>query len=381
MIRTINVFSPGDSRNITLWSNVPYMLCRALERCGYRVNRIDYHDNAFRRRKWLKPLVRLCDVIRLVGINFSVYTWVYYRSADCKIARAAREFQADLNITTSFDMCNRFTDKPNVVIGDWTQEYLYRRRLHRRVKGHDRVRILRQKQAIERSDYVVSLFPQCAEDMRAHYDNPRIFHLGCNAVNSVYDGEIDPEAVSGTKAASRKILFVGRKRYLRAARLLVESFTDLLSVQPDAELHIVGLSASDLHVPPPATACVHFHGYLNKADPAQRELYYRLMLEARVFTNPSPLWGGYSSTIEAMYFCNPVVISPYEDFTSEFGAANSFAFYCPEFTREGLTAILAGIFSEPEEEYTARCRAARAAVEEYTWENWVRRLIALVEKG
>ena len=251
MIRTVNVFSPGDSRSITLWSNVPYMLCRALERCGCRVNRIDYHDNAFRRRKWLKPLVRLCDVIRLFGINFSVYTWFYYRSADRTIREADRKFPADLQITTSFDMCNRFSAKPNVVIGDWTQEYLYRRRLHRRVKGHDRVRILRQKQAIERSDYVVSLFPQCAEDMRAHYDNPRIFHLGCNAVNSVYDGVFDPEAVCRAKASSRKILFVGRKRYLRAARLLVESFADLVSSQPDAELHIVGLSASDLKVPPP----------------------------------------------------------------------------------------------------------------------------------
>lgn len=41
MIREVTVFSPGDSRSLTCWSNVPCLFTKSLESKGIKVNRVN----------------------------------------------------------------------------------------------------------------------------------------------------------------------------------------------------------------------------------------------------------------------------------------------------------------------------------------------------
>ena len=67
-------------------------------------------------------------------------------------------------------------------------------------------------------------------------------------------------------------------------------------------------------------------GTYGKTSP-EREKYYNLLKSARVLINPASKWGGYSSTIEAMYYGCPIIVSPYDDFIEEFGKLIPFGYY------------------------------------------------------
>ena len=376
-IRTVNVFTAGDSTDLSVWSNVPYLLCRTLERKGYTVNRIDYESLRSGIVRWL---VLLGDFVyrrfdRKHGKGY-FYAKVYYALVDRKIRRAARNWPADLDITP-YNCGNPYAPQPTLLLGDWTQDYLYRVRLKRVPEGYQKYYAARQDAVIEGSDCVVSLFARCAEDMRMRYRNPHMYHLGRNVVNNLCPEPFDPGQVCLRKSASRRILFVGKRHYLPAARQLLRVFGRLRAACPGVELDIVGLTAKELGVPVPEG--VRCHGYLNKGVPAERDAYYRLLLDAGVFVNTTQLWGGYSSTVEAMYFCNPVVISPYEDFTAEFGDKIPFGAYCTDGDDDRLCAILRSLFAG-DGEHLRMCRAAHAAVADYTWDNFVDGLLRLAEE-
>lgn len=373
-IWTVNVFTAGDSRDLSVWSNIPFLLCRTLEKRGCRVNRIAYpRDEGWLRRgllaaDWLWRHLRCDEKGRL-------YAKLYYALVDRAVRRASRKYPADLDITP-FNCGNAFSPQPTLLLGDWTQEYLYRMRLGRQPAGYQKYYAARQDEVIERSDCVVSLFARCAADMRGRYRNPQIFHLGRNVVNDVCDSAFDLEAILRGKSASERILFVGKRHYAAAARQLVRVVARLRETRPGLTLDIVGLSRDELGI----SSCegVVFHGYLNKSIPSQRAAYYGLLKGAKAFVNTTPLWGGYSSTVEAMYYGCPVVIAPYADFTEEFGAEIPFGAYCADTDDERLCALLGGLFDDPAR-YDRMCREAHRAVQDYTWDRYVDALLRLAE--
>lgn len=374
-IRTVNVFTAGDASDLSVWSNIPCLLCRTLEKKGLRVNRIAYpRDEGVLRFLLLAGdrVYRFFD--RRHGKGW-FYAKVYYALVDRTVRRASRNYPADLDITP-YNCGNFRSPQPTLLLGDWTQEYLYRTRLGCAPQGYQKYYAARQNEVIERSEGVVSLFARCAEDMRARYRNPHIYHLGRNVVNNVFEGLFDPEAICTAKRTSRRILFVGKRHYAAAARQLVRVFQRLRCTIPDVELDLVGLTPEEVGVSVPEG--VHFHGYLNKSISAQRDVYYRLLTEARAFVNTTPQWGGYSSTVEAMYFCCPVIISPYEEFTFEFGETIPFGAYCTVDDDARLGDLLCGMF-EDEEAYGLMCREAHRAVADYTWDAFADELLRVAE--
>lgn len=375
-IHTVNVYTAGDSRDLSVWSNIPWLLCRTLERRGCKVNRIAYPRDEGLLRVFLLAADWICRHLDHRYEKGRLYARIYYALVDRTVRKASRKYPADLDITP-FNCGNAYAPQPTLLLGDWTQEYLYRTRLGCRPQGYQKYYAARQDRVIEHSDGVVSLFARCAEDMREHYDNPYIYHLGRNVVNDVCDFPFDLEAICRTKSESRRILFVGKCHYAAAARQLVRILPRLREAQPRLQLDIVGLSREELGGTAPDG--VVFHGYLNKSIPAQRETYYRLLIGAKAFVNTTPLWGGYSSTIEAMYYCCPVVIAPYADFTEEFGAEIPFGGYCSDTDDDRLCALLCGMFSDAEH-YGKMCREAHRAVQDYTWDNYVDALLQVAER-
>ena len=200
----------------------------------------------------------------------------------------------------------------------------------------------------------------------------RIFHLGNNVVNNLCDREPVAEEIIPRKRQSKRILFVGNAKYAEGCRLLLDAFDRLLRLDPEYRLDVVGMKAdrfSDRTIPPQVT----FHGYLNKDDKRQRECYYRLLFDASLFVNPTMIWGGYSSTIEAMFFYTPVIVAPYKDFVTEFGDNPSFGLYNREFNADCLLANMKRILTE--ESYETRCLEAHRRTEDHTWDNYVEKIL------
>lgn len=286
-----------------------------------------------------------------------------------------RHCHADLCIFLNFDFHNKFNDIPSLLFCDWTYQILILDHLSRKPYFFETRFSQWQRAVIENAEHVVSLFPVCAEMMRRSYPTANIHHLGSNVVNSLYDKPFRLDAFIERRLASKDILFIGNNGYRAGAQLLIEAVGRLRDAHPDMQLHIVGMTGGDL---PQAPGFVHCHGYLHKDNEAGRTLYYDLITRARLFCNPTPAWGGYSSTIEAMFFGTPVVVSPYKDFVAEFGSDIPFGAYNDVFEAEALATTIGRVITA--EGYAGMCREAHERVKDYTWDAYVDRLLGLVAR-
>lgn len=143
-------------------------------------------------------------------------------------------------------------------------------------------------------------------------------------------------------------------------------------------LHVIGLTRAQTRVN--AQAHVTFHGYLDKADPGQRRTYYDLMEQARLFVNPTPKWGAFSASLEAMYLHTPVVLSPYMEFTRTFPRYGELGYFLQYNDPAELAVTLARAFDD-RREWIKKALAAHAAVKDMTWDNYVDRFLTDLNKA
>lgn len=218
----------------------------------------------------------------------------------------------------------------------------------------------------------MSLFPACAGYMRQDYPDARVSYLGGNVINSLYPKSLDVNEILLVKKNSNKILFIGGKKYLDGARKLVEAFK-IMRGNEKLELHLIGLTKPMFENLPDNVYC---HGYLRKDVDGERDIYYDLLISSRTVVNPTPLWGGYSSTVEAMYFYTPVIVSPYDDFVKEFGREINFGIYNEEYNPSVLARNISALFQR--EDYEEMCVNAHERVKTYTWDNYVDKILRLM---
>ncbi|WDF68963.1 hypothetical protein PQ465_00980 [Sphingobacterium oryzagri] len=370
-MKEINIFSFGDSKLPRTWSNVPYLLSKTLEEKGYKINRLDINPNRYLQYIYNRFIYPITKLRRKDNVYLYERTYINYLLTYLRIYIFNKRYSnADLNITTNFSFYNRFSEKPNILLCDWDLNIGIRDFLSRDPYPMELKAIQRQKNVIEKSDLVISLFPKAAQKMRKTYENQHIYHLGTNVINSLYEGQLNEEEIIAKKKQSFEFLFVGSKNYIQGAKLLVEAASLLTAVYPDIRVNIVGISEDDF---PLKYNFVKLYGYLDKNDRSDRAVYYDLMLKARIFINPTKTWGGYSSTIEAMYFYNPIIISPYGEFTEEFGDEISFGKYCHDFSVEYLVGCIRDIVDS--DSYLTMCSNAHSVVENYTWDNYVDKIL------
>lgn len=181
-----------------------------------------------------------------------------------------------------------------------------------------------------------------------------------------------------TKEKSKKLLFIGRKTtYLEAAKKLIEAYKLLKREEDykDLSLDIVGCAESDFGSLPEGVTC---YGFLNKSEERDRKIYYDLLLGAKVLVNANPKWGAFSSTVEAMYYYTPVIVSPYQDFVKNFGEEIDFGVYNQEFTADSIAKDIISVLNS--DNYTEMCNFAHENVKTYTWENYVKQLCCWVKE-
>ena len=378
MIREVTVFSPGDSRSLTCWSNVPYLFTKSLENRGVKVNRVNIYSNKYIRKTIWKYLIA-----PVVNWLYKEHAYTYEQTSlnraviNLKIKRALAKYKgSDLNIFISYDYLPVGSNVPNVLLCDWTAEYLYTRRQQKVPCKWEQEEIARQRYIIENADYVISLFPDIVRYMSERYKNRNIFYLEQNVINNAYEYSVDKNQIVLNKYCSQILLFIGREGYLEGARMLVQCFQELKKQYPKLELHIIGLTKNNFTFLPDNVYC---YGYLDKSDDKDRACYYDLLLKAKVLINPTPLWAGYSSSVEAMYFYTPIVVSYYQSFVETFGEDISFGFYLKENKSLVLSELIMSILDQEESMYIHLCDAAHNAVKSFTWDSFVDKFLEKIE--
>jgi len=372
-MKTINLYTFGDSRKLSTWSNVPYLFAEALERKGFKLNRID-----------ISPPKRLSHLFN--SISFYIFqrllcrrscpifqrTFIHRWLIDRRLKKAAKAYpEADLNLFLSFGFVNEYSEKPNVLWCDWTDRIVIER-LGRTPQWYEKRSLAHEDNVLKKADAVYTMFPKCQQKMEAMYGRP-IEYLHRNMVNTVFKGSFDVLSNIKRRTLSQSILFIGNIRYKGGALLLIKAMQKLREANPALTLHIIGMTTSDL----PSSKNVVCHGYLHKDIARERDEYYDLLFSCKCLVNPTKGWAGYSSCIEAMYYGCPVIISPYEDFVEEFGSDIPFGYYCDE---TNLQDRIASVFAS--ENYENMCLAAHEAVKDYTWDGYVEEFVlSLQSKG
>lgn len=378
-IKVINVYTFGDAAIARTWSNVPFLLCKTLEEKGYKVNRINIVQN-----RWLQAIYHRLIHIPLIKIGLrkkdTIYhynhSYINYKLTSTKIKWLAKKFNdANLNLFTNFSFVDEFNGKPNVLFCDWDITIAIVDKLGRKPYSEELGAIRRQKSVIEKADLLVSMFADASRQMKLTHATDKIHHLNQNVINNLYPFSLNPSLIMERKRISKDLLFIGTDKYLKGATLLVEVFDSLRHLFPDLKLHLVGIKKADLKSVPEGVIC---YGYLDKSNPNESAIYYELLKNARMFINPTPLWGAYSATVEAMFFFNPVIVAPYGEFVNDFGDDIDFGQYCYKFEHEYLKTCILSIIHDIN--YDTLCSNAHKAVEKFTWSNYVDKLLDLIDK-
>ena len=404
-MKEILFFTNGDANDANVWSNVPYCFSHALENKGITVRRIDYSMNHAFVKFYDLVLRRVLDAFTFRKLRFPYLrtTRLFKFFVERKIKAATQHYpQADLCLFMGYGFYNKWNKIPSLLFSDWTTEMDIQKK---RKPNFLEKRIIRQEEeGINHAQYVISLFPVCCEEMKNKYPKANIHFLGGNVINdlsglrlrethpnppclgrenlttkeqsnlqiSSSSKDIYVDTLLETKYKSKKLLFIGRKTtYLEEAKKLIEAYKLLKQEEAykDYSLDIVGCAESDFGSLPEGVTC---YGFLNKSEEDDRKTYYDLLLNTKVLVNANPKWGGFSSTVEAMYYYTTVIVSPYLDFVKNFGKKINFGVYNQDFTADSITNDIKTIINS--DNYSEMCNFAHEKVKTYTWDNYVKQL-------
>ena len=379
-IREVTVYTNGDSTNISTWSNVPFFLTENLISRGIKVNRVDLSPSPVLNKIYSKTWER---IIRKIYKN-TTYTYfrslVHFLHTRIRIQKAVKTYtNSQLNIFLTFSFSSTgLTKTPAIQFCDWPYEhYIINYRENHKPDLFERRCIRRENSQIEGSNLIFPLFPGVTEYMKERYQNKNIFHLG-NVINSLH--EVTNSQILERKPQSNSLLFIGSKKYAEGAQRLVQAFRELKKDYPTLSLDIIGLNVSDFgsDFGDQLNDGVNCYGYLDKGKQNERELYYSLLQDAKIFVNTTPKWGAFSATLEAMYFYIPVIVTPYKEFVETFGMQIGFGCYCENNSLDLLCANIKKILNHPS--YSTLCINAHESVKDFTWGDYIDKMLKAIEE-
>jgi len=370
MIREITVFTNGDSSLLSTWSNVPYFFTETFIKKGIIVNRIDISPSIAIEKLYNRFLTNY------VTRKFPNTTYDYFRSrlhfflVSFQVLYSMLKFRkSDKFIFLTFSFSTLRYRKSDVIqFGDWTYDYYFKYFLERDPDMFEKLAVQRELKQMKNVSVVVPLFKTVHEYMISSLSMRNVKYLS-NVINNNY-GEIDESVIIQRKIASNKILFVGSVKYIDGARKLLDAFIKIQLNYPFLELHIIGISKEDLDI---KSENVFYYGYLSKDNLQQNEMYYSLFLDSILYVNTTPKWSAFSATIEAMYYCMPVVVEKYPEFISLFGEKNDSIFYCSSDPSQSLYTLILEFLERRKDAYLYR--NARKTVQHHTWGNFIDNLL------
>ena len=367
--------SDGDSRDINTWSNIPFLLGAELEHRGIEVIRVNLQVPWLFRRLWrysFGPRHKLQNW--QTSFDFFRSRTNYWYMTLC-LNRAVRRHGSPgtLLINCSTSAAPTLKDIPVVLLSDWSYHHYITERLGRQPDRSELATIGRETAAMALASLVVLLFPESAARLQRQIPSGRFRFLG----HVINDHPLAPPPIAQSPAATVhrpwRLLFVGRPRYQQGVELLLQALA-LLPADLSVHLDVIGIESQ--HLPSALThrLSVRMHGYLSKAEPEQRQQYYDLLNQADLLINASSLWAGFSATVEAMYRRTAVLTPPYAEFEALFGGTLAFGAYLHALTPDALAAAIANQLHDPLR-LSQQQAAAFKAVESFTWQSFVDRLL------
>lgn len=370
-VKEINVFTNGDARKLSTWSNVPYFFTKTLKEKGIKVNYINTQPNKIIKNIYKFTIWQILKRIKKYD------TYEYYRTqtnrffANRIIKNAVKKYHhADANLFLNFSFSAKsFSKKPTILFGDWTYDLYFLNHKQRVPSCLEKKFIKEEDRCITSADYVFVLFPKVYTYMKLKYNNLKIYYIG-NVVNTLQ--KINFHEIIQKKSDSKSILFIGDTKYKEGAEILIHAVKLAQSKYPNLEIHIVGMKSSDFEHLPNFVTC---YGYLDKAKEQDRATYYNLLKSAKMIVNTTPKWSGFSSVIEAMYFYTPVITTAYEDFTETFGQEINFGILNQN--ADTLSDEILSIIDN--DNYLQICKNAHGAVKDFTWSNYIDKFLKIIE--
>jgi len=362
----------APSRNYKSWSNIPYLLHKNLEKRGYVVKNYVMREVEPLKTVFNLPIRVLNKFFKLGTTYFYVRTpvhffFTYLYSHFIGLMSAKR----DVMVVQGFSYPLHNGKNRQILLGDWPSEYLFEKFLKRTPSRLERKSIDRENSVIEAADAVITLFPNVREYMLRKYKNKNIYCFG-NVVNVDDDVEL-PADIRDRKLNSKRFLFVGQPFYLPGALELIAAARNLRQQGLECEVDIIGIDPSLIGV---EYEWLTVHGYLDKEKPDDKQKYYKLLSDARIFVNTTPGWSGFQALLEAMYFHNPIVARPNESLNSYFSNLTTVAHIVEE-GGPSLESILVDSLTD-RARYQQMSDAAREAVESSTWDNFTTEFIGLL---
>jgi glycosyltransferase involved in cell wall biosynthesis len=363
----------APSKSYKSWSNIPYLLHKNLEKKGCSVKNYVMREVEPLKTAFNLPVRVLNKFFNLGTTYFYVRTPVHFfftRLYGCYIGLVSAKQDVMLVQGFSFPLHNG--KNKQIIFGDWPSEYLFEKFLKRQPGRWEQNSIDRENAVIEAADAVVTLFPDVRDYMLQKYQNKNIYCFG-NVVN-VDDEVVVPKDIQHRKINSKRLLFVGRPFYLSGAIELINAVRNIRQAGLDCEVDIVGIEPSLVGA---EYEWLKVHGYLDKEKPEEKEKYFELMSNARLFVNTTPGWSSFQAILEAMYFHNPIVVRPNESLSSYFPNLNDFS-YILAGGEENLTELLLEGFSD-EKKYRLLSEISSQSVQSSTWGNFTEKMLTLLE--
>ena len=375
----------GDSYSPDYWSNVPFLLGKAFESNGQSLTRLDLRPRLLEKiwsrlllplHVWLEPSTSY-NFFR----SFTNWLWVSFRLSCICLHYGKR---GTIIVICHLSFAPWFSTVPVVLLGDWCYDKYIRYFLKRRPNFFESQVIRRDHAALKRSSLIVSIFPGAALYINRLYPDVVCHYLG-HAVNRHPDAP--PCAVNASRLDRSEaitcesiinLLFVGGKKYLEGAELLLEA----LATMPLSRfhLHVIGLDAADIGDSRYDQLPVSFYGYLSKGDLQQRVNYYAVLDLADIIVNASVVWGPFSATIEAMSRFTAVLTPAYDEFVEMFGSDLSFGSYLESLSPRALVDAILDLSSNADSLTEAKSHAA-TAVKDFRYSTFVQKVCDLVAMG
>lgn len=363
------VFTIGDSRKPSTWSNVPYFFTRTLEEQGFPVKHVNIAPSRILQLLFDLPWKAFC---RFTGRQTR---FTYLRSGfnrrvtNAKIRRALKRYPDGHCVFMTFSFAPS-ADRPYTLFCDRTFAQHIAYFDERQPDGLELPTIIEERRNLMNASLIIALFPDLAQNLGQQHGD-KVKYYG-NVVN-IDRFDVDAEAIMARKQRINEIVFIGNRKYLEGLERLVEAVAIMNeSGLPKVGVNVIGMDRGDV---PSAPANMVFHGYLNKAVPGQRRIYLDILERSRLFVNPNPKWAAFSASCEALYLYTPVVIFPYNEFERTFGNTNKVGRALVSARPADIAGDIAALL-EDEAAWREKAIAAHEATKNMTWGNYVGKYLA-----
>jgi len=363
------VFSIGDSRKPSTWSNMPFFFTRTLEQRGHRVHHVNIAPSRIVQLLFDVPWKVFCQLIGRQTRFTYIRSSMNRRMVNAKIQRALRRYPEGHCVFMTYSFAAGY-DRPYTLFCDQTFEQHIAYFDERMPDSLERPTIIEERRNLKEAALIIALFPDLAKGLRRmHGDKVKYY----GSVVNMDRLNADRTALLARKRKGNELVFIGSPKYKEGLERLAQAVEILNGMDgPELTVNVIGMDRRDL---PSSPRNMKFHGYLDKGKPAQKRAYFDILERSRLFVNPNTKWAAFSASCEALFLYTPVVIFPYGEFARTFGDINKVGHALVSTHPQELAQAITALFKD-EQAWTEKAIAAHEATKAMSWDNYVNRYLA-----